>query len=58
MTNKLFNIYKIFKKVVINKYLNEKFLYYKKQFKSSFFKIINNDKHLFIINNIVSLDRI
>jgi hypothetical protein len=57
MTSELLSSYKILKSLVINENLNKKFLYYRKQFKSSFFKVVNNNKHLFIINDVAPFYR-
>ena len=54
-TNKLFNNYKVLENLVIDKNLNEKILYYKKQLESLFFKVTNNDKYLLVINDVILL---
>ena len=52
-TSELFSSHKVLEDLVISKNLNEKILYCREQLESSFFKIVNNDKHLLIINDVI-----
>ena len=52
-TNKLFSSHEVLENLMIGKNLNEKILYYREQFGSSFFKVMNDDKHFLVINNVI-----